>query len=416
MPHDLHAGDLFAGHRVEALAGRGGMGVVYRATDLALDRVVALKLLAPELAHDAQFRARFGSECRVAAGLDHPHVVEVFSAGEAEGVLYVTMRYVDGTDLARLLAEAGPLPAPRAVALLEQVADALDAAHRRGLVHRDVKPANVLVADRGGDEHAYLTDFGLAAGAAGLGTPAYVAPEHVRGEDVDGRADVYAAGCVLYEMLAGSPPFAGDTAEAVVRAHLTEAPPPLARDDLPAGFDDVLRRALAKVPQDRHPTVGALARDASALVAGAVRAAGERLTVVVADDSVLLRTGVVRVLEQEGFDVVAQAGDAEELLAAVREHAPDVAVTDVRMPPTHTDEGLRAAHDIRTQMPGTAVLVLSQYAESDYANALFADGTIGIGYLLKERVIDPAAFAASVRAVFHGEMVIDETILEQRGG
>jgi serine/threonine-protein kinase len=417
MPPELHVGSTFAGHRIDALAGRGGMGIVYRATDLALDRVVALKLIAPDVAHDPSFRARFGHECRIAAGLDHPHVVEVYSAGEQDGVLYVTMRYVEGTDLGRLLQAERQLEVGRAVGLLAQVASALDEAHGRGLVHRDVKPANVLLARRnGGGEHAYLTDFGLAHDGAGFGTADYAAPEQVRGEPLDGRADVYSTGCVLYEMLAGAPPFHRATAEETVRAHLREAPPAIERDDLPAGFDDVLRRALSKVPDDRHATAGELAAEAADLVEGAVVAAGERLRVVVADDSVLLRTGVVRVLEQQGFEVVAQAGDAEELLAAVREHEPDVAVTDIRMPPTHTDEGLRAAHAIRTELPGTGVLVLSQYSEAQYAHTLFADGRAGIGYLLKERVIDPAAFAEAVRQVWHGEAVLDPTIIERRGG
>ena len=417
MPPTLDVGSTFAGHRIDSLAGRGGMGVVYRATDLALDRVVALKLIAPALAHEAAFRARFGRECRVAAGLDHPNVVEIYSAGEEEGVLYVTMRFVEGTDLGRLLHDEGRLDADRAVRVLTQVASALDQAHARGLVHRDVKPANVLLAHRNGGEHAYLTDFGLASDdAAGLGTADYVAPEHVRGEPLDGRADVYATGCVLYEMLAGVPPFRRATDEETVLAHLRESPPPLHRDDLPPGFDDLLRRALSKVPADRHATAGELAAEAADLVEGAVVAAGERLRVVVADDSVLLRTGVVRVLEQQGFEVVAQAGDAEELLAAVREHEPDVVVTDIRMPPTHTDEGLQAAHAIRTEMPGTGVLVLSQYSEAQYAHTLFADGRAGIGYLLKERVIEPAAFAEAVRKVWHGEVVLDPTIIERRAG
>jgi serine/threonine protein kinase len=161
VPLELTVGDTFAGYRIDALAGRGGMGVVFRATDLALERKVALKLIAPAAAQDPVFRARFEHECRAAAAIDHPHAVEVFHAGEEGGVLYVTMRYVDGTDLGALLARESALEPVRAVGLIAQVAGALDEAHRRGLVHRDVKPTNVLIAQRNGGDHAFLTDFGL---------------------------------------------------------------------------------------------------------------------------------------------------------------------------------------------------------------------------------------------------------------
>src|SRR5918995_2405135 len=197
VPLELTVGDTFAGYRIDALAGRGGMGVVFRATDLALDRPVALKLIAPDAALDPVFRARFEHECRAAAAIDHPHAVEVFHAGEEDGVLYVTMRYVDGTDLGALLARESALEPARAVDLIAQVAGALDEAHSRGLVHRDVKPTNVLIARRNGGEHAFLTDFGLTKrpeGDAGLtrpgfamGTADYMAPEQARGADVDAR-------------------------------------------------------------------------------------------------------------------------------------------------------------------------------------------------------------------------------------
>src|SRR5215218_3140081 len=198
VPRELKVGDTFAGHRIDALAGRGGMGVVYRATDLALDRQVALKLIAPAAALDPVFRARFEHECRAAAAIDHPHAVEVFHAGEEDGVLYVTMRYVEGTDLGALLADEQSLDPARAVGLIAQVAGALDEAHRHGLVHRDVKPTNVLIARRGGAEHAFLTDFGLTKrpeddlgltkpGFA-MGTADYMSPEQARGGDVDARA------------------------------------------------------------------------------------------------------------------------------------------------------------------------------------------------------------------------------------
>jgi DNA-binding beta-propeller fold protein YncE len=250
---DPRLGSELAGYRIEALIGRGGMGVVYRAHDLALDRPVALKVLSPELAEDERFRQRFLLESRLAAALDHPSIVPVYDAGEARGELYIAMRYVEGTDLKELLA-AGPLAPERAVALVSQVASALDAAHARGLVHRDVKPSNVLVSQEG---HVYLADFGLtrrlgepgsALGAArSLGTIDYVAPEQIRGEEVDGRADVYSLGCLLHECLTGAPPFAGsDTA--VLFAHLEQEPP------APPGLENVFATALAKSRDDRYGT------------------------------------------------------------------------------------------------------------------------------------------------------------------
>jgi ABC-type transport system substrate-binding protein len=248
----LASGTELAGYRVDVLLGRGGMGVVYRALDLALDRNVALKLLAPELAEDVRFRERFLRESRLAASLDHPAIIPIYDAGEVAGRLYIAMRLVEGTDLKRLLAEQGELDAARALALLEQVADALDAAHERGLVHRDVKPSNVLVDDRG---HCYLADFGLSrrvaeSGSTGagrsLGTVDYVAPEQIRGDELDGRADLYSLGCLLFECLAGRPPFARGSETAVVFAHLEEEPPSLPR------LAPVIAKALAKQPKDRY--------------------------------------------------------------------------------------------------------------------------------------------------------------------
>ena len=251
---DRRIGSELAGYRVEALVGRGGMGVVYRAYDLALERPVALKILAPELAEDERFRERFLRESRLAASIDHPNIIPVYDAGEVAGELYIAMRYVDGSDLKNLLAD-GPLPAERAVVVVSQVAGALDAAHERGLVHRDVKPANVLLDERG---HVYLADFGLsrrlgepaaALGAAqSLGTIDYVAPEQIRGEEVDSRADLYSLGCLLYECLAGEPPFRRGTDSAVLYAHLEESPPTL------PGLEDVLPKALAKEPEERFQT------------------------------------------------------------------------------------------------------------------------------------------------------------------
>ncbi len=230
MGQEVTAGTQIAGYRLEEEIGRGGMGVVYRAHDVALERSVALKLLSPSLAEDRDFRERFLVESRLAASLEHPNVVPIHDAGEADGQLYLAMRYVEGTDLKRLLHDEGPLEPARAIAICSQIADALDAAHARGLVHRDVKPSNVLLDEH---EHAYLADFGLTRRLAdqapgfeaglSLGTPAYVAPEQIEGKEVDGRADQYSLACLLHECLTGEPPFPRGSEAATLFAHLEEA-------------------------------------------------------------------------------------------------------------------------------------------------------------------------------------------------
>jgi Protein kinase domain len=260
-------GSQFAGYRIDEEVGRGGMGVVYRATELALDRPVALKLIAPELAGDAEFRGRFLSESRLAASIDHPGILPVYAAGEADGELYLATRFVAGTDL-RALLEQGPLSPERTVALLEQVAAALDAAHARGLVHRDVKPGNVLVDSA---SHCYLCDFGLTKRlgegdqttvAGGLaGTLDYLAPEQIRQGPVDSRADQYALACVLYECLGGRPPFRRESEAQTLWGHMQEAVPPL------PGYqelDEALERGLAKEPDDRFDGCGQLLESARA--------------------------------------------------------------------------------------------------------------------------------------------------------
>jgi Protein kinase domain len=274
-------GAELAGYRIEAVAGRGGMGVVYRAWHLGLERPVALKVISPELASRDEFRARFRRESRLAAALDHPHVLPLYEAGEHDGVLFIAMRWVDGTDLGRLLENeaAEGLAVGRALRLVEQVAGALDASHARGLVHRDVKPANVLLATEGGAEHAYLADFGLAKRddtggltetGRWLGTPDYAAPEQIDGGDVGAPADVYALGCVLYAAVTGRPPFERAMAVAVAYAQIHDAPPrpSAARPELPAGLDAVVARALAKRPEERYGSAGELAAAARAAVAG----------------------------------------------------------------------------------------------------------------------------------------------------
>jgi serine/threonine protein kinase len=266
MSATFSPGTAFAGYRVESLVGRGGMGVVYRATDLSLERPVALKLVAPELAEDERFRARFLREPRLAASLDHPNVIPIYEAGERDGRLYLAMRFVQGSDLKRVLEREGRLAPERALRVLGQVAGALDAAHRRALVHRDVKPANVLIDESG---HAYLTDFGVTKQVGGespdtgrmVGTFDYLAPEQIRGDPVDGRTDVYALGCLLYECVSSAPPFRRATEAQTLWAHMQEEPPPLEGH---AALDPVLRKALAKDREHRYPTCSELVDAAGA--------------------------------------------------------------------------------------------------------------------------------------------------------
>jgi YVTN family beta-propeller protein len=274
----ISAGSIVAGYRIESVAGQGGMGVVYRATQLALGRPVALKLIATELAHDVSFRQRFQRESQIAASIDHPNVIPVYEAGESDGSLFLAMRYVDGTDLGALVGREGRLAPARAARIVAQIAAALDAAHRRALVHRDVKPANVLLAAE--DEHVYLTDFGLTkrtTSAAALtrtgmfvGTLDYCAPEQIRGEPADGRADVYALGCVLFRCLTGEAPYERDSDVAKMYAHLNDPIPTVTAlaPDVPAALDDVLAKALAKDPEDRYSTAGELAHGAMTALAG----------------------------------------------------------------------------------------------------------------------------------------------------
>jgi hypothetical protein len=254
---------------LEQQIGHGGMAVVFRARDDQLGRLVALKIMAPSVASDAEFRQRFVRESKAAAAVDDPHIIPLFEAGESAGVLFIVMRYVAGGDVRSLLAREGPLSLDRASAILVSVASALDAAHAAGLVHRDVKPGNMLMDVREGrPDHVYLADFGLTKATFGavtltsagrfLGTADYAAPEQIRGRHLDGRADQYALACAAVEMLTGQTPFPLESAMAVLTAHMSEPPPPLSarRHGLPAGLDAVLGRALAKSPSDRYRSCG----------------------------------------------------------------------------------------------------------------------------------------------------------------
>ena len=239
---ELTTGTIFAGYQIDGVAGEGGMGVVYRATEIALQRPVALKLIAEDFSGDRKFRERFQRESMLAASIDHPNVIPVYEAGEVDGELYIAMRFVDGTDLLHAVTREGAFDPARAVRIVSQTAAALDAAHRRGLVHRDVKPGNVLLTGEGDEEHAYLTDFGLVKTLTGdipgtttaghfVGTLDYSSPEAIQGQDADARSDVYSLACVLYFTLTRTSPFLRDSNVGTMFAHVNEPPPSLLEAD-----------------------------------------------------------------------------------------------------------------------------------------------------------------------------------------
>jgi pSer/pThr/pTyr-binding forkhead associated (FHA) protein len=308
---ELPAGSVFAGCRVDDVLGRGEMGVVYRADELALQRRVALKTILPEYSRDEHFRERFRRESTVAAAIDHQNVIPIFDAGDEDGVLYITMRVVDGTDLRALIAAEGRIEPLRAARIVRQVGAALDAAHAHGMVHRDVKPSNVLL---GREDHVYLSDFGLAKRAATVealtrqgsivARAEYVAPEQLLNQRVDARADIYALGCLLFEALTGEPPYQRWGKGPVMLAHV-DAPPPSPSEvcpDLPPEFDDVVHRAMAKAPSDRYPSAGDLGQ-AALVAAGGLRRASPWSVVA---------TGEAAPLQQ------LRAAEARERAAAAR--------------------------------------------------------------------------------------------------
>jgi CheY-like chemotaxis protein len=272
---DPRLGSVIAGYRIDGRIGRGGMGVVYRAQHLNLQRRAAIKIIAPDLAESEGFRERFTREARIAAALQHPNIVTVYDAGEVDGLLYLAMQYIEGEDLAAILRADGRLRPYRAIDVCRQVASALDAAHSMGLIHRDVKPANVLIEGR----NAFLTDFGLTKRLEGthaqltragdvVGTIHYVAPEQIEGRRVSARSDVYSLGCLLYHCLSGQVPFALETDVAVIYAHLSEQPPSLSelRPELPEGLDAVMAKALDKSPDRRFPSCGDMISAARAVI------------------------------------------------------------------------------------------------------------------------------------------------------
>src|SRR6266536_2371751 len=306
---DVRVGTELAGYRIESVIGRGGMGVVYLAEHLRLKRKAALKVLAPELASDERFRSRFLVEAELAASLDHPNIVTVFDAGEADGLLYIAMRLVEGTDLHTVIEREGPLALDRTASIITQVASALDAAHAKGLIHRDVKPANVLI---GGTDHAYLTDFGLTKRpdqTTGLtktgqfmGSVDYAAPEQFEGKPLDARTNVYSLACVAFECLTGKVPYPRDQEAAVMYAHLRDAPPrpSASRPDLPPAIDEVISQGMAKRPEDRYRSAGGFAQALRSALSGSPgglppvgRARGRRRVLVAAAVGLALVAGGV---------------------------------------------------------------------------------------------------------------------------
>lgn len=395
----LGPGDEIGGYRIDATAGRGGMGLVYRARQRRPDRIVALKVIVPELAADPSFRARFEHESNVAAQIEHPNVIPVYEVGEDQELLYIAMRFIHGIDLGGLLAQSGPLEPERATRLIAQVGNALDAAHARGLVHRDIKPGNVLVDP---DDHVYLTDFGLTkrtdqttgmtATGMFVGTVDYIAPEQIEGRQIDGRADIYSLGCMLYELLSGSVPFPRDSDIPKIFAHVNDPPPRLL--NVPEPLADVVVRAMAKRPTDRFPSAGEFARAARTAVAGAQPPTSERapaaptragsavgkVTVLVVDDHPFFRDGVTRALERSGeIEVVAEADNGRQGLEAIRREVPSVALVDYQMPEMDGIDLLRAV--VREQL-ATRVLLLS--AVVDGATVFRAVEEGAAGYLSKD--------------------------------
>jgi serine/threonine-protein kinase len=363
------------------------MGVVYRAQHMHLGRTVALKLLNPELAASEEFRERFIREARAAAELEHPNIVPVYDAGEVEGRLYLAMKFIEGTDLAQVLEREGRLSSERTMAMLQQLANALDTAHAHGLIHRDVKPANALLEG----EKVYLTDFGLtrrvdstrpltATGRA-VGTAAYLAPEQIRGEPLDRRVDVYALGCVLYQCLSGKPPYLRDTDMLIMWAHVGAEPPSLAaeRTDLPATVDRVIKKALAKSREDRYDTCGELISDmkralnpsqpmevpsSEAYHTGGVPEKTPKVLLVTADPGTSL---TVEAALRRSRLILGQAADAEAAESRAANEPPDVVLLDAGLDDSGALKLAQALRKNEKTQRTKIVLLTNQHARVDMA-------------------------------------------------
>ncbi|MBA2475818.1 MAG: protein kinase [Actinobacteria bacterium] len=389
---DLRSGTVLAGYRLEEIAGRGGMGVVYRAQHLHLERTVALKLLSPDAATDAAFRARFTRESRTAAALQHPNIVTVYDAGERDGLLYIAMQYIDGTTLDALLRQEGALKPEHALSIAAQIGSALDAAHERGILHRDVKPANVLLDERG----AYLGDFGLTKGVtseAGLtshgqlvGTIDYMPPEQIEGARVTVGSDIYAFACVLYHALAGGPPFQRDSHVSLMFAHLKDEPPPIStrQPGLPEALDPVFAQSLAKRCADRHESCsqlvmaarGALGLNGTQSPARPVPRTPTR-TILIASAERGLRAAVRGMLGARRFGF-GEAESGEAALAAVRESLPDVLLLDWSLPGLPAAEVCRLLGTDRRTADVKVLLVAPRTGTPDELRR----GEIGAGEVL----------------------------------
>jgi serine/threonine-protein kinase len=359
MSLDRRIGTEVAGYRILEPLGRGGTSVVYRAEHVRLGRAAALKLLTAALG-EADFRERFLRESKLAASLDHPGIVPVYDAGEEDGLLYIAMACVDGSDLKTLLVREGRLPLRRALRVVGQIASALDAAHARGLVHRDVKPANILV---GPDDRAYLSDFGVVKELASngttrtgsfVGTIEYSAPEQIEGGEVDARTDVYALACVLYECLVGTSPFHRSSDVATLNAHLHAPPPKLtkASPELPAALEPVLAKALSKSPLDRYASCGELVAEARAAAAER-RVSRSRLALSLA---LLALAAALGAGAAAGITLLAAGGTRTETTTVVEKPPP---------PPVSLDDLLMQSVDGRTLNDAAFYLMgADQYARA----------------------------------------------------
>src|SRR4051812_31294296 len=322
---------MLAGYRVEGVLGQGGMGVVYEATQLSLNRTVALKLLAGQLGDDPAFRERFRREGLLQAQIDHPNIVTVYEAGDTDEGLFLAVRLVRGPNLKDMII-ARELDAGRSLRILTPIADALDAAHAEGLIHRDIKPQNILISGR---DHAYLADFGLtkAPGEKSLtktgqfvGTLDYISPEQIRGKPASKQSDIYALAAVLYECLSGVGPYPKDSEAAVLYAHMSDEPPSVteARPDLPAALDAVIRKAMAKEPEARHESASALMRDAEEAFSRKTRAAMIPPGPVEGPAEVGIRPAEATVSTRE-----SGTQDSDELAAATRAAGPEATAAAV---------------------------------------------------------------------------------------
>ncbi len=392
----LSPGSRFGGYVVEAIAGQGGMGVVYRARQLRPSRTVALKVISPLYAGDDEFRERFERESEVAASIEHSNVIPVYEVGADHGLLFIAMRFVEGTDLRALIQRVGRLPPRRAVRIVSQVGDALDAAHASGLVHRDIKPANILIAHEGEREHAYLTDFGLAKPASSdgptrtgmfVGTLDYAAPEQIQGGRLDSRTDVYGLGCVLYHTLVGQVPYPADADHAKMFAHVTRMPPSIRSVDpsLPDALDVVVRKAMAKDPDNRYISAGDLGRAALAAIDGRTFTRAAR-SVAVGDAAPVVAPTEPAVPVAPETDLDELARGRERAPAAARPPRPAVprAPTPAPVAPTFT-------------YPAPAVPVRSSRGLTLAIVALaVAVAGVGAAVLLSQRSSGTNALAAKV--------------------